>query len=48
MNTIRFMLMCMASVPTGTHMFYHQLAVPKRVLKKFLKGLHYDLEEYAV
>ena len=26
--------------PTVSHMFYHQLAIPKRALIKFLKGLH--------
>ena len=40
MNTIRSVLMCMPNLPTVSHMFYHQLAIPKRALTKFLKGLH--------
>ena len=29
-------------------MFYHKLAIPKRALTKFLKGLYKDLGEYAI
>ena len=29
-----------SNLPTVSHKFYHQLAVPKKALTKFLKGLH--------
>ena len=39
MNTIRSVLMCMSNLLTVSHMFYHRLALPKRALTKFLKGI---------
>ena len=29
-----------SNLPTVSHKFYHQLAIPKKTLTKFLKGLH--------
>ena len=40
--------MCMTNLPTVSHMFYYQLAIPKTALTKFLKGLHQDLEECEI
>ena len=38
MKTIRSVLMCMPNQLTVSHTFYHQLAIRKRALTKFLKG----------